>query len=156
MSTLLILGLIWGDVDSCPVDWNSMFLCDLHEILNCYYISYYENDHFRRACKTFNECYQVVDFSGCKDVLYLMWCSLAVKLFKEMLQLWRLLHVQSTLKCLEFVGEKGKQAGICSHFDVLVKLLCFSFVVYRWLYNKKLCTWKKKFKSLSKSTFRIL
>ena len=94
MSTLFILGLIRGHVDSeflpsrvkfnvPPRSTRNFELLSLH-----YYRSDYENnDHFRRGCKTFNDCYQVVDFSGCKDVLYLMWCSLAVKLFKEMLQL---------------------------------------------------------------------
>ena len=37
--------------------------------LNYYRSDYANNDPFRRACKTFNECYQLFDFSGCKDVL---------------------------------------------------------------------------------------
>ena len=76
INTLFILGLIRADVYSefllsrlkfnVPVRPTRNF-----ELLSLnYYRSDYENnDPFREACKTFNECYQVVDFSDCKDVL---------------------------------------------------------------------------------------
>ena len=76
MSTIFILGLIRGDDDSefllSRLKLNVPVLPTRNFELSSlkYYRSDYESyDPFRRACKTFNECYQVADFSGCKDVL---------------------------------------------------------------------------------------
>ena len=61
MSTLFILGLIREDIDS-------KFLLSRLKC-NVSVRSDYENSDLFRDHKTFNDCYEVVDFSGCKDVL---------------------------------------------------------------------------------------
>ena len=71
MSTLFILGLI-RDVDSESMKFNvPMRPTRNFKLLSIkYYRSEYaDNDFVNRACKTFNECYEVVDFSKSKDLL---------------------------------------------------------------------------------------
>ena len=66
MSTIFILGLIRGDVDSEFLHRLLKFKIPVRPTLNFellalnYYRSDYENNNsLRRACKTFNECYRV-------------------------------------------------------------------------------------------------
>ena len=64
--------------------------------LNYYRSDYENNDPFRRTYKAFNECHQVVNFLGCKDVFKLLiWSSYWINIINKLLlitYIYRFIH----------------------------------------------------------------